>query len=164
MVSPGSTIMPVFLQLVGGSFWAGINLCMNNFLLGISPRQSRGLYISLYSIAGGGGASIGPILAGFTVTSLIPEGFRFLSWDLLPLKVIFLTSTVLRCLSLRIFKYVREPEEVTVGHMVRTVRSVRGLNVANGFNNLLHPALEISRNKLESQEPGEVEPGRAVTK
>jgi MFS family permease len=163
-VSPGSTIMPVFLQLVGGSFWAGINLCMNNFLLGISPRQNRGLYISLYSIAGGGGASIGPILAGFTVTSLIPEGFRFLSWDLLPLKVIFLTSTVLRCLSLRIFKYVSEPEEVTVGHMVRTIRSVRGLNVANGFNNLLHPVLENSRNKLEPQEPGEAEPGRAVTK
>ncbi len=150
-VRPGITVIPVFLHLVGGSFWAGINLCMNNFLLGIAPRQSRGLYISLYSIAGGVGASIGPILAGFAVTSLIPEGFRFLSWNLLPLQVIFLTSTVLRCLSLQIFKYVREPEEITAGQMVRTIRSVRGLNVSNGFNNLLHPVLESSRNKMESQ-------------
>ena len=98
------------------------------------------------------------------MTSLIPEGFGFLSWSLRPLQIIFLTSTVLRCLSLQIFKYVSEPEEVTVRQMVRTVRSVRGLNVANGFNNLLHPVLEISRNKLEPQEPGEAEPGRAVTK
>jgi len=49
-VRPGSVVMPVFLHLAGGSFWAGINLCMNNFLLGISPRQSRGLYISLYGL------------------------------------------------------------------------------------------------------------------
>jgi MFS family permease len=154
-VRPGSVIMPVFLHLAGGGFWAGINLCMNNFLLGISPSQSRGLYISLYNIAGGVGASIGPILAGLTVTSLIPEGFRFFSWNLIPLKVIFLTSTVLRCLSLQIFKYVREPEEVAAGRMVRTIRSVRGLNVANGFNNLLHPVLESSRNKKKTQGPSQ---------
>jgi MFS family permease len=148
-------VIPVFLHLVGGSFWAGINLCMNNFLLGISPRQVRGLYISLYNIAGGLGASIGPILAGLTVTSLIPESFRFFSWSLLPLQVIFLTSTVLRCLSLQIFRYVREPEEIAAGQMVRTIRSVRGLNVANGFNNLLHPVLEVSRNKMEPQGPSQ---------
>ena len=154
-VSPGCVVMPVFLHLVGGSFWAGINLCMNNFLLGIAPRKNRGLYISFHNIAGGVGASIGPILAGFIVTSLIPEGLRFFSWSLLPLQIIFLTSTVLRCLSLQIFKYVREPEEITAGQMVRTIRSVRGLNVSNGFNNLLHPVLESSRNKMESQGPAQ---------
>jgi len=36
-------------------------------------------------------------------------------------------------MSLPILKYVQEPEEVTVGEMVRILRGVRGLNMANGF-------------------------------
>jgi hypothetical protein len=39
---------------------------------------------------------------------------------------------------------VHEPEEVTVGQMVRILRSVRGLTMANGFNSLLHPFVEIA--------------------
>jgi hypothetical protein len=45
----------------------------------------------------------------------------------------------MRLLSFQLFKSVQEPEAVEVGQMVRILRSVRGLNMAAGFNYLLHP-------------------------
>jgi MFS family permease len=152
IVRPGSLLMPIFLHIVGGGFWAGINLCMNNLLLRISPQENRTMFLSAYNITGGLGAAAGPILAGLAIKSGSNLTLHFFSWTVLPLQVIFVTSTLFRLLSLRLFKYVYEPEEVTVGQMVRILRSVRGLNMANGFNYLLHPFLEISRSKSESKE------------
>jgi len=75
---------------------------------------------------------------------LEPE-IALLTWTFRPLQVIFLLSTAMRVLSLHFLKYVREPEEMTVRQMVRVIRSIRGLNMANGFNYLLHPFIDISR-------------------
>ncbi len=152
IVRPGSLLMPIFLHIVGGGFWAGVNLCMNNLLLRISPQENRTMFLSAYNITGGLGAAAGPILAGLAIKSGSNLTLQFFSWTVLPLQVIFMTSTLFRLLSLQLFKYVHEPEEVTVGQMVRILRSVRGLNMANGFNYLLHPFLEISRSKSESKE------------
>jgi len=153
IVRPGSLVIPILLHAVGGGFWAGINLCMNNLLLRISPEENRTMFLSAYNITGGLGAAAGPILAGLAIKSGSNLTLQFFSWTVLPLQVIFVTSTLFRLLSLQLFKYVHEPEEVTVGQMVRILRSVRGLNMANGFNYLLHPFLEISRSKSESKEP-----------
>ena len=61
--------------------------------------------------------------------------------------ITILTSTLLRLLSFQIIKLVHEPEEATVGEVVRVLRSMRGLNVANGFNHLLHPFVVIEKEK-----------------
>ena len=151
IVRPGSLLMPILLHVVGGGFWAGINLCMNNLLLRISPQENRTMFLSAYNITGGLGAATGPILAGLAVKSATNLSLQFFSWTVFPLQVIFVTSTLFRLLSLQLFKYVHEPEEVTVGQVVRILRSVRGLNMANGFNYLLHPFLEISKNESESE-------------
>lgn len=66
------------------------------------------------------------------------------------LHVSFLISTPLRMLSWQFFIYVHKPEEVAVGQMVRILRSVRGLNMATGFNYLLHPFIEVGRERPES--------------
>jgi MFS family permease len=143
-VRPGSVMIPIMLHIVGGGFWAGINLCMNNLLLKISPKENRASYISAFSIMGGLGSAVGAILAGFVLKSLSDVEPSLFSWKLLPIQLIFITSTLFRLLSFRFFKYVHEPEEVPVGQMIRILRSVRGLNMANGFNYLLHPFVEIA--------------------
>jgi MFS family permease len=148
-------IVPVLLSLIGGGFWAGINLCSNNLLLKISPQQERPFYISLYSIVGGLGAATGPIVSGLILRSMSDFDLHVSSFQVLPVHFIFLASTGLRLLGLQLFRYVREPEEVSVGQMVRILRSVRGLNVATGFNYLLHPFIEIGREASgHSREPG----------
>ena len=136
--------MPIILHIAGGGFWAGINLCMNNLVLNISPRENRAAYISAYNITGGIGSALGPITAGFILKSIGEFDLHLLSWSLFPLQVIFITSTLFRLLSFRLFKYINEPEEVAVWQMVRILRAVRGLNMTNGFNFLLHPFIEIS--------------------
>lgn len=143
-VRPGSYVAPIIINFVGGGFWAGINLCMNNLLLGISPKENRSLFLSMYSIFAGVGAATSPILAGLLLKSM--TSISVLHWTVLPLHIVFLISTMLRLVSFQLFRRVREPEEVGVGQMVRVLKGVRGLNVASGFNYLLHPFIEIAKN------------------
>jgi hypothetical protein len=148
---PESVVIPITLHIVGGGFWAGINLCMNNLLLKISPQEQRASYISAFNITGGLGSALGPIVAGYVLKSIGSLDLHFLSWHLFPVQVIFMASTLFRLMSFQLFKFVHEPEALTVGQMVRILRSVRGLTMANGFNSLLHPFIEIKAEKYESK-------------
>jgi len=149
---PESVVIPIILQIVGGWFWAGINLCTNNLLLKISPQEHRASYISAFYIVGGLGSALGPIVAGYVLKSIGPLDLHFLSWHPFPIQVIFIASTLFRLASFQLFKFVHEPEALTVGQMVRILRSVRGLTVVNGFNHLLHPFIEIKSKNYESKQ------------
>jgi MFS family permease len=148
---PQSIVIPLILHIVGGGFWAAINLFMNNLLLKISPQENRASYISAFNIIGGLGSAAGSILAGFVLRSMSDVDLSLFSWKLLPIQLIFIASTLFRLLSFQFFKYVHEPEEVPVRQMIRILRSVRGLNMANGFNYLLHPFVEIAGEKRETK-------------
>jgi MFS family permease len=152
-VRPGSIVLPIIFNLIGGGFWAGINLCMNNLLLEISPKENRAIFLSMYNIVGGLGAAAGPIIAGLLLISMNGH-VNLWRWEALPIQIIFLISTVLRLLSYQLFKYVHEPEEVEPGQVVRILWSVRGLNVATGFSYLLHPFVEIARNNRKGAHNG----------
>lgn len=143
-ILPDSRVIPVVLHIVGGGFWAGINLCMNNLLFKIAPSENKSFYLSAYNIAGGVGAAASPILAGLVLRSLDGASFTILSVSIVPLQLIFLTSTVMRLFSSRLLlKRIREPEEVAPIHVIRIIRNIRALNIASGFNHLLHPFVEI---------------------
>jgi MFS family permease len=144
-VHPNSIVMPIVLHLVGGFFWAGINLCTNNLLLRISCHENKPFYLSVFHIAGGLGASIGPIIAGWFLIKLKDMDFHLFNWNLLPIQIIFITSTLLRLISFQIMKSVYEPEETPTVEIVRIIRSLRGLNVASGFNTLLHPFMAFEK-------------------
>jgi hypothetical protein len=86
-----------------------------------------------------------PILSGLALKFMADLDLRLLGREMAPLQIVFLASTLLRLSSIQLFKWVHEPEEATVGELVRVLRSVRGMNVATGFNYLLHPFIEINR-------------------
>jgi len=144
-VAPGAYVIPILLHLISGGFWAGINLSMNNLLLRISPRENKAIFLSIFNILAGLGAALGPILSGLALKFMADLDLRLLGRELAPLQLVFLTSTLLRLFSIQLFKRVHEPEEATVGELVRVLRSVRGMDVASGFNYLLHPFIEITR-------------------
>ena len=95
---------------------------------------------------------MGPILAGLAVQALGQGPFHLSCWVLLPLHILFVISTLLRLISLQLIRGVEEPEEVTVVQMLRVIRSVRGLNMTNGFNFLLHPFINVSEAIYEDQD------------
>ncbi|MBN2254642.1 MAG: MFS transporter [Deltaproteobacteria bacterium] len=144
-VRPDNTVFAFFLHVVGGGFWAGITLCMNNLLLKISPRQDRTFFFSIHNITAGLGAALGPILAGYLIEHMSRTSVHLFSWNVAPIQTIFIISTVLRLLSFQLFRHIDEPEAVPVGQIIRVLRSIRGLNMASGFNYILHPFIEISR-------------------
>jgi MFS family permease len=145
LVRPGSVWLPVFLHILGGGFWAGIQLCTNNLVLRISPRQQRPLYISAFNITAGIGAAVAPVLAGLALKTLSAADISFLPAGVLPLHLVFLTSTILRLGSLLLIRKFHEPQEVTIGQLIRILRNVRGLNTTNGFHPVLHPFVPVNQ-------------------
>jgi len=144
-VSRESFIWPIILHIIGGGFWAGMTLCTNNLLLKISPRNNCAVYFSIYNITAGLGAAISPIVAGYLLHHVSGMTFQVFSLTLVPLQGIFIISTLLRFISFRLFKYVDEPDAVPVKLVVRVLRSIRGLNTATGFTNILHPFIAIRK-------------------
>lgn len=144
---PDSIFLPAFLHILGGGFWAGINLCMNNLLLRIATSENKGIFFSTFNVAAGLGAGLSPIIAGLVLRSITDLRFSVFNFQVMPLHMIFLASTLMRLASMRLLKYVHEPEEASVGQLVRILRNVRGLNLSNGFSFLIHPFIEIVNGK-----------------
>ena len=152
-VRPDSVVLPLLLHVLGGAFWAGIHLCMNNLVLRITPREERAVCFSLHNIIAGIGATTAPIAAGLAVKILGTVDLQLLHPAITPLRTVFLASTLLRLVSLQFLKFVQEPEEVPVGQLIRILRNVRGLNTTNGFQALLHPFVEAPAAHRDSEKP-----------
>lgn len=114
-------------------------------------RSHSPLQLDYHSHLAGVGAALGPIAGGLAAKYLVNMELEFLDVKMVPLQVVFLISTSLRLVNFQLFRYVHEPEEASVGHFIRVLRNVRGLNVATGFNYLLHPFIEIMRKEEQSQ-------------
>jgi len=145
MIKPGAIVLPIILHVLSGSFWAGINLCKSNLLLRIAPRENRASFLGAYNVIVGVSAATGPILAGTLLTFMSSPSLRFYSWPFVPLHLIFMISSLLRLLSLQLLKHLREQEAADIGELIRVLRSVRGLDIASGFNAILHPFIEGSQ-------------------
>lgn len=146
-IKPSNILAPVILHITAGWFWAGITLCTNNFLLRIAPQEFKNTFFSIYYITAGIGAALGPIMAGLFIRSLLQVNITFYNWTVYPIVMVFLLSTLMRLTSLQLLKHIHEPEEVSVGQLVRVLRNIRGLNLTDGFHFVLHPFMEIVRRK-----------------
>lgn len=149
-VRPGSLVAPIIIHIVAGGFWAGITLCTNNLLFRISSGENKGIFFSTYSVIAGAGAAIAPITAGLLLRIMPEAKINILDVELLPLHLIFMASTLMRFASRMLLKTIIESDAAPVSQLVRILRNVRGLNVANGFDSLLHPFVEIvgRKNKI----------------
>lgn len=135
----------IFLHVLAGFFWAGINLCTSNLLLRISYREYKSVYISFYNAVSGVTAAVAPILGGMVALYTSQWGLKIFFVELKHLHFIFIISFLLRFLSITYFKNIKEPEEVPVSKMIRVLRSIRGLNTLMGFNHLHHSFIEAKK-------------------
>jgi hypothetical protein len=59
--------------------------------------------------------------------------------------------------SLQLIRKFHEPQEVTIGQLIRILRNVRGLNTTNGFHPVLHPFVPVRQSdanlKTQSSAP-----------
>jgi MFS-type transporter involved in bile tolerance (Atg22 family) len=137
LVRPDDVLLPILIQVIGGGFWAGINLCLHNMNLRISPREGRVWFISAYSIIAGMGAAMAPVIAGASLSLLPNSSFGPGGMTILPLHYLFFASTLLRVVSLLMFRRVHEPQEAGVHELLSLlVRSARPLSKSAPANSL----------------------------
>ncbi|MBI5895823.1 MAG: MFS transporter [Desulfobacterales bacterium] len=140
MVRPHDVLLPMLIQAISGGFWAGVNLCIHNMNLRISPRESRVWFISAYNITSGLGAAMAPVIAG-AVLSMLPSQLSGPGgMTILPLHYLFFASTVLRVVSLLVFRSVHEPQEATARELLALLsRSARPALAKAESINSVHP-------------------------
>jgi MFS family permease len=140
MVKPDDVLLPILIQVLGGGFWAGLNLCLHNMNLRISPQEGRVWYISAYSILAGMGAAMAPLIAG-AFLSVIPNPSSGLGGlTILPLHYLFMASSLLRVVSLLIFRSVHEPQEATARELLSLLgRNARPALSKSATINSVHP-------------------------
>jgi MFS family permease len=134
LVRPEDLLWPMMIQILSGGFWAGVGLCNNNLLLRISPRQDRVWFLSANSITAGLAAAMAPIVGGVFLNLLNQHLPATSTGGILPLHYLFIASSLLRMLSLLLFRFIHEPQE-------KSFRQVMQLFFAMRRNRLtgLHP-------------------------
>lgn len=135
------------LQIVGGFFWAGMNLASVNMLFSLAPRDNKAIYFSAYASVNGIFAAIASLGGGILGLAMAHRSLDLIVIQIVGLKIIFLLSWVLRCVSIPLLWRVREPKGLPFTHAIRILRSVRSINSTQGFHPLLHFFIETIRGK-----------------
>jgi MFS family permease len=135
------------LQIIAGFFWAGMNLGSVNMLFSLAPSENKPVYFSTYASVNGVFAAIASLIGGIVGLAMAEQGLNLIILHIVGLKIIFLISWVLRCLSLPLLWRVHEPQGLPFTKAIRILRSVRSINSTQGFNPLLHSFTHIIRNR-----------------
>jgi MFS family permease len=93
---------PLFLipiEIYGGIVWAGFTLAHYNYMLEVSPSQSRPVFAALFSIAFGLAGIIAPVLGGLTADYFATASF----YGLTHIQPVFLISSALRLVAAIMF-------------------------------------------------------------
>jgi len=138
------------LQIVGGFFWAGMNLASVNMLFSLAPRENKAVYFSAYASANGIFAAIASLGGGILGLAMAQRSLDLIVIQIVGLKIIFLVSWVLRCFSIPLLWRVHEPKGLPFTQAIRILRSVRSINSTQGFHPLLHFFIDTIRGKLSA--------------
>jgi MFS family permease len=127
-----------FLHVMGGFFWAGMNLASVNLLFRLAPQQEKAVYFSAYASVNGIFAATASLGGGILGLIMVQESFNFLFINITGLKIVFLISGLMRCSAIPLLRQVYEPKGMSFDQAVRVIRSIRSINSTQGFNPLLH--------------------------
>lgn len=99
-------LVPV--EIFSGVIWAGFGLAHYNYMLEISPRQSRAVYVAMFSVVLGLASILGPIAGGFVADHFVANTLFGLS----EFRVVFLLTALIRLVSgLLFFFFLKEVVE-----------------------------------------------------
>ena len=128
----------VFMFLVGGLTFTGVDVSATNLFYGMSPRQNRSMYVGINLTVVGLCGAVGPILSGYFMKLM--DGrlvFGFEGYHLL-----CVISMMLRLSARGFLSRVEEPAAATQSQLVRLLTQANPLRVFPVMYSLAAPATE----------------------
>lgn len=124
----------IFIQIVGGFFWAGFNLAAANFIFDAVSPPKRARCVAYQAVVNGAFVLIGSVAGGLLVPHL-PDSVGLAGFEWQPhskLFLIFLLSAFLRLLAvlllLPMFKEVRTVPRINNSELIFRITSIRPLS------------------------------------
>lgn len=139
--STGSVTLYLLLptiHVLGGFFWAGMNLTSANILFRVTPKAHDTVYFSVYAAVSGLSAALAALVGGALIETLGDSPLDVWGLELSSIKIIFLISWLFRSAAIPLLRRVREPKGLPLVKAVQVLRSIHSMNSTQGFHPLLH--------------------------
>jgi HEAT repeat protein/MFS family permease len=93
-------VILILNHLLGGLFWAGVNLSQFNLLIGTTPTERKSVYIGAMSAVTGVMGGLSPIIGGVLLTGLRGVEIHPLGWPMNNYQIVFFINGMLRFIAL----------------------------------------------------------------
>lgn len=146
--SPETIWLFVVIHLFG-VFDAGLTLAIPNLVYKTAPLEKRANYIAVDGTAVGIAVTIAPLVGGGLAIALAQShvSFGFIQWQ--HFHFLFLAALMLRVVALRLLSYVQEAEAQRAVHVIKVIRPVIGIDMFEGFQQVLHSVSAPARYVIE---------------
>ena len=119
--SPGNYAVIWVSNALSGFFFSGIGLAATGMMMNLAPAKNSSVFFAVFAAVTGAFGALAPI-AGGAIGELVRgrvlyEGFIMLS----DIRLLFLTSTVLRLLSLTLLRFIAVPDAASARDMFAAI-------------------------------------------
>ncbi len=135
----------VFAHLLGGFTWGGYQLATGNLMMALAPETGKSSFFGTQAALSGTAGAIGPIAGGILADGLLRQIEIPYLTEVSTLPTLFVLSFVLRFASWVLLQRIEEPTprpRLRIAYLISD--ALRGSNSTQGFDPLLHRALESS--------------------
>lgn len=120
-----TVVILVVNHMLGGLFWAGVNLSQFNLLIGTTPMERKSVYIGAMSAVTGVMGGLSPILGGALLTSLNGVEIHPLGWIMNNYQIVFLINGLMRYAALFTLRRVRTEGDTTAREVLSQLGTAR---------------------------------------
>jgi MFS family permease len=117
-------LLPV-LYALGGFSWAAYNLCSTNLMFRLAPRERNSIYFGAWAARNGLAACAGSLFGGVLGKWAAQHQLNFFLFSLTGLKIVFLSSGVLRLVAAWLLRPIEEVNGMHTRQALQLMRHVQ---------------------------------------
>ncbi len=118
---PTATLVVIFfINVLGGTFWAGVGLTQFNLLIAGTPNERKSVYIGAMAGVIGLAGGLSPILGGLVVSAIKDVHVAPLGWPMGAYQIVFAFNCLMRFAALFSLRWVGERGSVSTAREVLT--------------------------------------------
>ncbi|MFW6306152.1 MAG: MFS transporter [Bacillota bacterium] len=108
-----------FINIFSGFFWSGIGIASSSMIMNLAPSEENAVSYAAFSFLTGISGAIAPIIGGYLAT--IFNNVRLL--NMTGLKLLFITSSILRLSTIPLLYRVRTPNNIIIKEIFKRFES-----------------------------------------